>query len=168
MRKIDLNKLLKILKIILLILIILSILPRLFSKGYAEEVADPVPTPEVYPTPEYNIVFPEYDMSDFSGIEDFSDNPLDKDNIEKIESPENSFFESANSFFDINFELSYINSFINNASAYEYGLENGLLSYDEFLSYSKMYEICIVKLILQAGLLFIVGVYMFKGIRSFF
>lgn len=163
MKKFDLNKLLKILRIILLILLILSILPRLFYKANAAEAEpDPVPQPDIV------YVFPDYDFSALDGENDVEDSILSFDFFEKLYNPESEFYQAANSLISLDFERSYINSYVSSAEGFQYALSEGLMSPEDFLSYSKLYQICWIHVLGQMFIIMMIGVGCWKFVRSFF
>lgn len=163
MKKFDLNKLLKILRIILLILLILSLLPRFLNRARAAE-AEPDPVPET----EIVYQFPEYDFSGLEGEANTEDSLLSFDFFQKLYDPQSDFYKSANSLVSLDFEKSYINSYVNSAAGFQYALSNDLMSTEEFMSYTKLYQICWIHVLAQIFIIMMIGLGSWKFIRSFF
>ena len=163
MKKHSLNDILKVLKIILLILVILSLLPRIFSKGKAA-CAEPVPDP----VPGWYLEFPDDTIDSEEGREDSISLIFDFDVYDQAYDPEEGFFSGMKSFLNVDFEKSFISSYVSNGAAFQAGLQDGTITQDQFLSLSKMYEICWVHLVLKAGFLAFIFIALFKAVRSFF
>lgn len=165
MKKFSLNKILKILRIILLILLILSILPRIINKASAAE-AEPEPEEPLLP---YTIEFPAYNFDGFdSGEENQEDLILDFDFYENLYDPESDFYKASNSFIDLTMEKTYINNFVDNAEMISTALQDGTITYDQFISYQKFYELCWIRILAQYFIFAFMFIVLFKAVRSFF